>query len=536
MPEDLFRLLHSPTERPGRLGVLVGGEPLLDPAVARYLAVIRAAGCVPGLITTGRPLLYPQVRERLRKQGLAYLQVRLFGARARHDERCRTPGGYDQVGEALRMWLGEDAGTCDVDVALVSSADSTSGVLQELEEVRADFGALPLQILLSASAMTEGMEPEIWSSLAPGGPDAFWHGSLASSEIASVVGVTPLGRSFCGPRPEATCLGRGGSEDLAPSDGPDRFEANSFNYVRTDVLIDSVSEPESCAACHHAREKDPCRQLWLPEEDRLRLFETDTGDFDRAAVARVKDRYSHVFLDRSGAGILDDFREGMRRVRPDPFCDPCRHREACGRRFLPIEGPPFAREEAWISGYVASLRGQVLDVGCGEQLYRDVLGPLVAEGVVRYTGIDPDLPGLQILREAIPGGRFLVGGIEELDFAAESFDRVLCLRSLNHVFDVDEAMARMAECLRPGGELLIVETTPFAMLRSREQVEAADRAPRAGHQHLRNLFGEQVLPYARRRRLEVLHHSPASLETSNEWILLLRKPEQHSHRPGRGPE
>src|SRR5205814_3355503 len=114
-----------------------------------------------------------------------------------------------------------------------------------------------------------------------------------------------------------------------------------------------------------------------------------------------------------------------------------------------------------------------------------------------------------------------LGDIEDFWGEPASYDHILCLRSLNHVADVDEALARMAGLLKPRGSLLLVECTPFAMLRQREQVTAADRAPRAGHQHFRNVTSEEVLPYARRRALQVLHHHPASLQTTNEWILLL---------------
>ena len=61
------------------------------------------------------------------------------------------------------------------------------------------------------------------------------------------------------------------------------------------------------------------------------------------------------------------------------------------------------------------------------------------------------------------------------------------------------------------------------MLRRPEQVAAADRAPRAGHQHFRNVTSDEVLPFARRRALQVVEHQPASLETTNEWILLLTR-------------
>jgi hypothetical protein len=61
------------------------------------------------------------------------------------------------------------------------------------------------------------------------------------------------------------------------------------------------------------------------------------------------------------------------------------------------------------------------------------------------------------------------------------------------------------------------------MLREAKQVAAADRAPRAGHQHLRNMASDEVLPFLRRHRLRVVEHHPATPETTNQWILLLAR-------------
>jgi SAM-dependent methyltransferase len=262
----------------------------------------------------------------------------------------------------------------------------------------------------------------------------------------------------------------------------------------------------------------------LVDGDRLRLYATDTGDFAPAEIARVKDELSHVFLDRSAPGVLDDFSEGMRRVRPDATCDACPHRRNCGRRFELVEGPPYAPQEAWIVDYIAGLRGRVLDVGCGEQLYQGDLAPLVRAGQVDYHGLDPDEPSLSRLRAALPEGHYHLGGIEQFRPLPAGFDRILCLRALNHVFDLDEAIGRMAEMLVPGGQLLLVECTPWAMLRDAAQVAGADRAPRAGHQHFRNVSSDEVLPLARRRGLRILAHQPAARAATNQWLLLLERP------------
>jgi SAM-dependent methyltransferase len=259
------------------------------------------------------------------------------------------------------------------------------------------------------------------------------------------------------------------------------------------------------------------------EADRLTRYVTDTGDFTDAEITQVKSELSHLFVDRAAPGVLDDFKSGMRRALPDPVCSSCANRSACGRRFHLVDGEPFAPEEAWIAGHIGRLHGQVLDVGCGEQLYRDELAALMRSGAIVYTGLDPDEESLARLRTALPEARLHVGDIEHFDGEPASYDHVLCLRALNHVLDLDKALSRMSRFLKPGGSLLLVEMTPFAMLRRAEQVEAADRAPRAGHQHFRNLASQDVLPFIRRHGLRIVEHRPANRETSNQWILLLAR-------------
>jgi MoaA/NifB/PqqE/SkfB family radical SAM enzyme/2-polyprenyl-3-methyl-5-hydroxy-6-metoxy-1,4-benzoquinol methylase len=299
--------------------------------------------------------------------------------------------------------------------------------------------------------------------------------------------------------------------------------ANSFNYVRTETTVPWTADTNACRAHVTGAGIDPLRQLWLIEDGRLTRHVTDTGDFTSAEIARIKSEYSHLFVDRAAPGVLDDFKNGMRRVLPDPACDACAHRTECGRRFHLVEGEPFAREEAVVAGHIARLRGRVLDVGCGEQLYRDELAALLRAGTIAYTGLDPDEESLVRFRTAIPEAKLQLGDIEHYEDEPASYDHVLCLRAMNHVFDLDEALARMAGVLKPGGQLLLLEMTPFAMLRRSEQIAAADRAPRAGHQHFRNVASEDVLPLVARHGLRVVEHRPVGRDTSNQWILVLTR-------------
>ena len=531
---DLQRALGRVPAREERLVVLVGGEPFLRPDFLRLVAVIRAAGCAPGLVTTGRPLVYPQVRDKLRRAGLAYLRVQLFGIGETHDRAAAVPGAYEQALAGLRAWVADADTRCDVDVALSLRGRPAVDLASEVASVAREIPSAQVQIVIAAEPPGNAAPGDAQAvfqaavALAHWNDDAsrpllVWEGFAQQRLPAGCVSLPALRPAFVAATPRACCLG---SVDalarMAPANA-EETRANSFNFVRTATTVARTADADACTAYRAASAGDPHRQVWLVEDQQLVLHSTDTGDFAPAEIARVKDIWSHLFLDRAPAGVLDDFTEGMRRLVPDPTCEPCAHRAHCGRRFRIVEGAPFAREEARITAFIAALRGRVLDVGCGEQLYRDTLAPLVRSGTVHYTGLDPDQPSLDRLRAELPEGRYYLGGVEDFRAAPASYDHILCLRSLNHVADLDEAMARMASLLAPGGTLLIVETTPFAMLRRPEQVAAADRAPRAGHQHFRNVTSQEVLPFARRRALQVVEHHPASFDTTNEWILLLQR-------------
>src|SRR5215831_17565620 len=102
----------------GRLVVFVGGEPFLRQDILRLITAVRVAGGAPGIITTGRVLLYPQLRDRLRRAGLAYLRVQFFGTGEAHDRAVGVPGAFEQAIAGLRAWLSEASPQCDVDAAL----------------------------------------------------------------------------------------------------------------------------------------------------------------------------------------------------------------------------------------------------------------------------------------------------------------------------------------------------------------------------------------------------------------------------------
>lgn len=93
---------------------------------------------------------------------------------------------------------------------------------------------------------------------------------------------------------------------------------------------------------------------------------------------------------------------------------------------------------------LASIRGQLLDVGCGQKPYTAFL-----QHSVKHLGIDI-APG--------PGVDLVMDG-QSIPLPDASVDAVLCTQVMEHVRHPELVRAEMVRCLKPGG--LLIVTVPF---------------------------------------------------------------------------
>jgi hypothetical protein len=99
-------------------------------------------------------------------------------------------------------------------------------------------------------------------------------------------------------------------------------------------------------------------------------------------------------------------------------------------------------------------RAAALDVGTGDGM----LASRLAASIPLVVGLDlqPELVDDATARyPGVPGLRFLVGDLLEVELADAPFDFVVCSSTLHHV-ELAAGIARLAELTAPGGTLVIV--------------------------------------------------------------------------------
>jgi SAM-dependent methyltransferase len=157
----------------------------------------------------------------------------------------------------------------------------------------------------------------------------------------------------------------------------------------------------------------------------------------------------------SGPLALDrrDVARGAREAwQPPSFVPPTTRRArlvAALRRFLDLQA---ASVWADLSRLLPHCRGTVVDVGCGAQPYRGLLGSGAS-----YLGID-HISAKEHFGYEVPGARYYDGDRWPVEDGAA--DVVLCTETLEHVLAPDRFLAEAFRCLRPGGQIVL--TVPFA--------------------------------------------------------------------------
>lgn len=119
------------------------------------------------------------------------------------------------------------------------------------------------------------------------------------------------------------------------------------------------------------------------------------------------------------------------------------------RRLLDLQAGSIWRD---LKRLLPECQGTVVDVGCGAQPYRSLLGP-----GAEYVGLDTADAQRHFGYDS-PDTRYFSG--ETWPVADASADVVLATETLEHVAEPRKFLAEAYRCLKPGGRLIL--TVPFA--------------------------------------------------------------------------
>lgn len=115
---------------------------------------------------------------------------------------------------------------------------------------------------------------------------------------------------------------------------------------------------------------------------------------------------------------------------------------------------PWSRKyHQWWTDLMVShvdVSGQILDNGCGIGELSDALPE------ANITGLDISTEMVRIAGKTYE--RTLIGDSQILPFNDESFDTVMARSLIHHLPDPDKGLAEMARVLRPGGEVVTIDT------------------------------------------------------------------------------
>ncbi len=101
-------------------------------------------------------------------------------------------------------------------------------------------------------------------------------------------------------------------------------------------------------------------------------------------------------------------------------------------------------------------QGRVLDAGCGGGRST----ALLAAAGYQVTGIDISAAALRRAKANVSSAGLVMGGVDSsLPFANDSFDVVFSSEVIEHLVDVNRALAEMRRVLRPSGKIFL--STPY---------------------------------------------------------------------------
>jgi pyruvate-formate lyase-activating enzyme/SAM-dependent methyltransferase len=557
-------------DRAARLGhtmvCLSGGEVTMRKELLRWAARTAARGMDFGLVTNGRMLAYPELVEKLLRARLRYVYLSLHGGTAKMHNSLVRADAFEQTFAAVKVLAGRGL---DFTVNTVVTRQNV-GHLRAVVDLLVPY---PDVVLKFSMVQPKGGGEKLFNTIVPrvsevaaSVKDAIEYGlekthgagkyahdgipfcllpghegrydDLKTHRFATMIEIGepdffPVDDRAKVQPPECdACTLRGpcpglyagyrevhGDGEIRPVSNAPR--SNSFTFVR-EREVGRIANGGCPVRSDGVTPWDRGRIVFVREGDTVVRYRTESRDFTDVEIETTKHVLGQLYVDVSSKDAPDDFARDLKKLTRSRVCAGCAHEASCAGMFERVDDDVFTRDDAVVREVVAGLTGDVLDVGCGEGRYDDVLAPLAERGVIRYVGLEPSGERVSALRRRWPWATVVEGEAESIQ-THSAYDHVLVLRSWNHLRDPERAMAALVAALRPGGTLTVVDNVAFGLLRDRPHAARAEHGP-AAFEHYRNDDADKAHARIAPRGFELLERRDVGPTTSDQWMLRYRAP------------
>ncbi|MEM6994199.1 MAG: radical SAM protein [Myxococcota bacterium] len=549
--------------------VLSGGEPTIRPELSRWAARVAALGMDFGLVTNGLMLAYPKVLGSLLEHRLRYVYMSLHGGEAKVHDRMVRAESWEAANTALNNLSGRGLQLTLNCVVTQQNVEHLEGLVRRSlrwPDVTVKFSAcepkggglhLMGRLVPKLSTAAAKVADAIALGRSLSGPDGprFVHGGfplcllpgledayddLRTHSFRTMVEigepdlfpvdddnkVHPPACDGCGLA--GACPGlfteyhrrHGAGELRAASDG-DR--GNAFDWV-LETTLPERDAPSCPLKADGVAPWDRGRDLFVRHDGRVARYRANGRDFAGATIVRTKHDLGQVYLDATRKAAPDDFPRDLVKLSRSEECRSCPHEDACTGMFEPTFEDLFSRDDAEVRERLAAMRGEVLDVGCGEGPYDDILGRLADEGRIAWTGLEPDPAAAARVAQRRPWGQVHAVAAEACTevLRGRVFDHIVVLRSWNHLEDPVAATAALAAMLRPDGTLLVVDNVVFGLARTPRQLARA-RAAALPREHRRNDDVQTAAHTLSAAGLRIVERRPVTPDGANQWLVVARR-------------
>lgn len=232
----------------------------------------------------------------------------------------------------------------------------------------------------------------------------------------------------------------------------------------------------------------------LKEGESYTIFRYNSSDFSNEAIKRIKEK-GQVYL-----------QSGKNMIKLKESQDPC------GKIFQAVNINVFEKCMVPVEKKIKSLKGKILDIGCGEMYFYNLFKEMIKNKKISYVGVDP--AEVKIKNKDMV---FIKNLFENVYFGEDKFDNVLMLGSYNHLREITYSLRKIYKILKPGGKLLICDDeAPIILSRRKGNAKKA-------FEHYNNYGAETELQNLRSLDFKILKVMPVSKQTNNRWLIMCMK-------------